>query len=272
MQIKIAETLSPESRRARFIAEGAEPPSVREITIDAASLTPEIRAALLTCVAASHHPYCVRERGDGLTGAGRIALGGGPACLRSTEVAEYGHTEGLAQRILDAAAYAPEARAEYEAQEEARAAEQRARRAAEDEHRALRRSQEEAREAAKAAREAATLAWVDEHGSQRLRLAVRLVGLAQCRGIYRDERIDQLRERSGLAWEYDIEASRHADAINPSMDVLRLCLDVRAGAGHWGLDADEEPSLVYVEGGDDYTDEIAVLAYLDGQRVLIAPR
>lgn len=194
---------------------------------------------MLRCVEAEHSHY-VRERGDGAAGAWRVSLapGNGGLTLRPVEVAEYGRTEGVAERILAAAAYAPEARAEHEAREAAKAAkaaEQAARDAeARIRHREHEEAKEAAREAAKAARQAAKIAWIAQHGSERLRLAVDLVGIDKVNGIYLDERIGHLHAVSGLQWERDVEESSHDEPLNPSLEALRLCQRVRESAAEWG--------------------------------------
>lgn len=280
MKIKITETLTQEARRARFIAEGREPPPSHEIVLDAEQFAPEVREAMLRCVQAEHSHY-VRERGDGAAGAWRVSLapGNGGMALRPVEVQEYGRTEGVAERILAAAAYAPEARAEHEAREAAKAAkaaEQAARDAeARIRHREHEEAKEAAREAAKAARQAAKIAWIAQHGSERLRLAVDLVGIDKVNGIYLDERIAHLHAVSGLQWERDVEESTHDEPLNPSLEALRLCQRVRESAAEWGLACatpDDQPDLVFVRDGGIYSEEICVLALLDGMRVLVAPR
>jgi len=280
MQIKITETLTQEARRARFIAEGREPPGKHEFTLDAEQFAPEVREAMLRCVEA-HYSWHVRERGDGATGARSVspAPGCGGMRLRPVEVTEYGRTEGVAERILAAAAYAPEARAEDEAAEAAKAVKAAEQAARDEEARVRRREVEEAkeaaREAAKAARQAAKLEWIASHGSERLRLAVDLVGIDKVNGIYVDERVAHLHAVSGLQWERDVEESSHDEPLNPSLEALRLCLRVRESAAEWGLACatpDDQPELVFVRNGGLYSEEICVVALLDGMRVLVAPR
>jgi len=77
------------------------------------------------------------------------------------------------------------------------------------------------REAARAEEEREVSAWVETHGSERLRLAVDLK--QDCDGIYQSERLEI--EHSGAYW--DSNKFEDSDVINPSLEALRMLASVR---------------------------------------------
>jgi hypothetical protein len=73
-----------------------------------------------------------------------------------------------------------------------------------------------------AARLASVLAWIEAHGSERLREAVRLGLLDQSEKIYEEERLAA--ERPGWTWERECDDCK--EILNPSLDSMRAYADV----------------------------------------------
>lgn len=91
-------------------------------------------------------------------------------------------------------------------------------------HEASEQASKERREKEAAAKKQEMLDWIAAHGSERLKLAVKLGMLDNSMGIYRDERL--AKERPG--WQWDRDEDKERGRINPGLDELRYLEDERA--------------------------------------------
>lgn len=106
---------------------------------------------------------------------------------------------------------------------------------------------------------AEAVAWIDAHGSSRLKRIVAAGLLEESGGVYRDELLAF--ERPG-GWAYDTADGRHKDAEirNPSEEALDLLEEARRTV--------PEAKLVFRKLAGDRSVAIAVAPYRDGQIVL----